>query len=73
MSGIHTGDCEVVSKPLWPEDTVEYKLYAKGALAEDLTKLAVECVHFTKQFLKGHLWHYGEFALQVMKGEETKK
>ena len=53
MSGIHTGNCGAVGKPLWPEDTVEYKLYAKGALSEDLTKLAVECIHFGKAAFEG--------------------
>ncbi len=54
---------------LWPEDTVEYRIYTTPA-QDDLTKLAVECTHFAKQRTGGHIWNYGTFALQIQRGEE---
>lgn len=61
---------ETINRSLWPEDTVEYRLYPTAEHANELTKLAIECTHFAKLCLRGHLWNYGGFALREIKGEE---
>ena len=57
-------------KPLWPEDTVEYRLFPLTESHYDLTKLAVECTHFARAVTRGHLWNYGEFLLRAWKEGE---
>ena len=54
---------------LWPEDTIECRLYATGGL--ELTKLAVDCTHYTRTLLPTYLWHYDVFSLQVCTDGKT--
>lgn len=54
---------------LWPEDTVEYRIYCPvGDKDEDevLSRLAVECNHASRALSSSHMWHYGAFTLKPM-------
>ena len=55
---------------LWPEDTVEYRIYPQTSpRAEDqagtLSKLALECNHASRLLSGSHVWHYSPFALHA--------
>lgn len=67
MSGSLGAHESFVNKPLWPEDTVEYRLYLADGKHESLNTLAVDCTHFARSLLRGHLWNYGGFALAQWK------
>ena len=70
MSGSLGTHESLVNKPLWPEDTVEYRLYLADEKLEFLNTLAVDCTHFARSLLRGHLWNYGGFALAQWKEGE---
>ena len=63
---------------LWPEDTVEYRIYIQAShRLEDqddaLSKLALECNHASRLLSSCHVWHFAPFALSPSKtGKETK-
>ena len=54
---------------LWPEDTVEYRIYCqppRSTEGEDdaLAKLALECSHASRQLSGHHVWYYATFVLR---------
>lgn len=58
----------VAGKTLWPDDTVEYRLYpAQGGARDCLDKLAADCTHLARALLHGHVWNYEAFSLALWK------
>ncbi len=51
--------------PLWPEDTVEYRIYTHKAVnSTELEQLASECNNFARRKCAGHVWYYAPFYVR---------
>lgn len=54
---------------LWPEDTVEYRIYPDLAsdqanVAPSLQRVALECNHASRRLSASHVWYFAAFALR---------
>ena len=62
---------------LWPEDTVQYKIYYTTDEIESgdhvqLPGLILECNHLVRQLSSGHVWNHAPFKLRRFDNGTTK-
>lgn len=62
---------------LWPEDTVEYRIYPQTSprdedQADTLSELALECNHASRLLSASHVWHFSPFALSPSIASENR-